>query len=119
MNTTLVRKLIACGAIRQDTVIEVEYGAPSLSCVERKGVTGEFVIKRGVNDLINDRVVFDVVKDETSRRVDASSIFAIDGMDIDRFARTHNLDVYGNDIPVGKKRGRVPKAVKLAALKAA
>lgn len=110
MNKFLVRKLIACGAIRQDTVVEIEYGAPNLSCSERARVTGEFKIQRGINDAINDRVIFDVVKEGAYRRIDCASIIQIDGMDPDRFARNYNLDVDGNDLPIAKKRGRVPRA---------
>lgn len=75
----------------------IEYGISEYTVVEAKPEDSRWEIV--LCSVIGRRVI----------RASESSIVAIDGMSIDRYADVYNINSDGSDKRIGKKRGRKPK----------
>jgi hypothetical protein len=121
MKTDLVQKLIEKGAIKQRTEIEAYYKGIDLSGARLARVRGNFIVLGA--RLVEGRISFDGLStiDGTRERFLADDILMVDGMDPERFAHNFGLDINGETLRQGKRRGRKPKILlaQMAAEKAA
>lgn len=121
MKTELVQKLIEKSAIKQRTEIEAYYKGMDLSGARIARVRGNFIVLGA--RLVEGRIWFDGLSTIDGRRDRflAEDILLIDGMDPERFAQNFGLNMEGEPLRQGKRRGRKPKALlaQMAAEKAA
>ena len=111
MKTELVQKLIEKGAIKQRTEIEAFFKGIDLSGARMARVRGNFIVlgARAAEGVIS----FDGLStiDGKRERFLAEDILMIDGMDPERFANIYGLNMEGETLVQGKRRGRKPKAL--------
>lgn len=110
MNPLLAKKLIERGAIRQGTIFQAYYKAHGLSGLNDSSILESFYIhSAGIRP--DGTVCFTAYDSEKKeiRRFMSTEIITMDGMDIQRTAKTYNLAVDGNDAVSGKRRGRKPR----------
>lgn len=105
MKAVLARKLIEAKGIRAGSECEfVIRPGSSMLAPGHYTIQGARVPKEG-------GVIFDVVNHRGEKlRVDSTLIHSIDGMTITRLASIFNMNENGDPIPVGKRRGRKPRA---------
>jgi len=110
MTNMLISALIEKNAFAVDTIITAKYDSRDLfgRIFSKKS---NFKIKRILNKhelpVLELGAIDDVAVTVT---VDAGSIIAIDGMDLDRYADIYDLQFDGSSKKIGKKRGRKPKS---------
>lgn len=119
MHPSLMKKLIAKGAIRQGTEFQAYYRAPYLSGMNNARVLERFVIQSARVSADGKSVSLEAVGGSNPRpmRFDSYEIVTIDGMPPQKFAGIYALSMAGGDVAQGKRRGRPPK--KLVAERAA
>jgi hypothetical protein len=111
VNSSLARKLIEKGAIRQGTVFEANYNAFGLSCVNSTETMGEFILM-AAKALKDGTLIFEAIDEKDFLcRVNSIDVTRMDGMDIERVAEIYGLAETGSDVKVAKRRGRKPKNV--------
>jgi hypothetical protein len=111
MSNTLISALINKNALAIDTLITASYQGLDLFGRSFKK-TGEFRIKNIITK--KEFPVFELVSGDEIQNViqaDADSIYAIDGMDLIRYADIYDILPDGTSKKVGRKRGRKPKTV--------
>jgi hypothetical protein len=110
MSITIIQALVEKQAIAVDTIITASYFTKDLfgRTYEK---TGDFKLKRII--YTESQHLFELRSIDNEKigvRTDASSIQAIDGMDITRYADIYDILPDGSRKKVGRKRGRKSKS---------
>jgi len=110
MNAKLMKKLISKDVFNRVIEISAHYRAVDMSGMINFKSVGNFNLLRITEDHTNNRYILDVSDVDTGkhRRIINDAIVAIDGMDLDRFAAVYNLNVSGDALSSGRRRGRRP-----------
>lgn len=109
MNSNLARVLLSKGVIRQGTVVDLYHNVRGLSCVCNATVIASFVVI-GARLQNQTWMVFDALDPEQkSCQIRSERIIKIDGMMIERVARSHNLNLDGGELTKPSQRGRRKK----------
>jgi hypothetical protein len=118
MHPLLVKRLVEKGAIRQYTEFEAYYHAHGLSCVSNARLLGRFRITAAKLSKLTSEVVFEAEHsgDRAAYRFTNAQIVTLDGMLPDRLAAIYHLSLSGDDLVVGKRRGRKPRLRPVAAI---
>lgn len=106
-----MKRLVEKGAIRQYTEFEAYYNAHGLSCVSDARLLGRFRITAAKLSKSTSEVVFEAEHSEgrAAYRFTSAQIVTLDGMPPARLAAIYNLTLSGDEISVGKRRGRKPR----------
>jgi hypothetical protein len=109
MTLPLITALIEKNAFAHDTIITAHYYSKDLFG-RNFHKQGDFKIKRILSNLDFPVLELHPVEDpRTAIQAHPSSIIAIDGMDVIRYADIYDLLPDGSSKKVGRKRGRKPK----------
>jgi hypothetical protein len=106
----LAKRLVEKGAIREDTEIEAYYRGHSLSCLDDARLIGRFKLKVAKLSADKTQMIFEALSpDRRVYRLSNDDVVNLDGMPPDRLASIYNLNIRGEDVAPGKRRGRRPK----------
>jgi len=109
MSDTLILALINKNALSFETVITATYNSRDLFG-RSFAKTGDFKIGRILNTAQSPILELTSMDDSTGIiKTNASSIYAIDGMALARYADLYDIMPDGSSKKVGRKRGRKPK----------
>lgn len=107
----LAKKLIEKGAIRQNTEIEAYFNANGLSCLCNNRLVGRFKISSAKISKDKNYVIFESQSEDNKKyRFTNEDVLLLDGMLPEKIAVVYDLNIDGNDIKMGKRRGRKPKS---------
>ena len=111
MEALLAKKLIEKGAIRQDTEFEAFYFTHGLSCLASSRLLGRFHITAATYSKEKSQVIFEALSGDKRERYKFTNdqIISLDGMPPARLAAIYNLSARGDDVAVGRRRGRKPR----------
>ena len=113
MEALLAKKLVEKGAIRQNTEFEALYFAHGLSCLANSQLLGTFRVNAAKFSKDRNQVIFEALNGDNKEiyRFTNDQVVSLDGMPPQRVAAIYNLTTRGEDVAIGKRRGRKPKVV--------
>jgi hypothetical protein len=114
MNVLMVRRLIERGVIRKGTEFEAHFNAHDLSGQAASRIRGSFFIVRALASKDSGRIVFEADRpgDAALYQFPAEDVITLDGMSLEKLARSYDLGTEGETLPSGKRRGRKPGAAR-------
>jgi hypothetical protein len=109
MSLPLLKKLIDRGIITQGTEIDIRYRGMDIARNATVPTIGTFIVQTIEGE--GEALAFQAasVIDGRLRRVQATEILKIDGMEPVRLGQNYGISAAGDRIPQGKRRGRKPK----------
>jgi hypothetical protein len=110
--SNLIESLISSGLLNTEAVITA-----TIPMATKWGsiryTSGDYQLKYVDND---GRLVLKEIYSETTLKADTTTVTAVDGMALARFADVCNVNADGSTKPIQRKRGRKPKNRMLSAL---
>jgi hypothetical protein len=115
MKSSLARKLIEKGVIRQGTVFEAYHSSKGLSCTDSSRVVGRFAVSAAKQNTDKTIYLEAISEDGKSiKRFSAEDVISLDGMEIVRLLKIYDVSEDGVDMVPAKRRGRKPKSLLMA-----
>src|SRR5574344_1059468 len=114
MSENLLNLLIEKNFLTPDMEVTVRYKSKDVSNINCFYTEGIFFVRKISSTMVNDvkRYILDIssIVDGMNKRIYPSSIIGIEGMTVDRFAKTYKINPDGTTVFEGKKRGRKTNA---------
>lgn len=112
MTPSLLKVLVERKIVAPRTEIDAFYRGRNIAGDNVVQQRGTFLIM-DIRPMTDGSLVFDCanVIDGKRRTIASTQITGIDGMAPERLAANYYLDADGNPVPVGKRRGRKPRAL--------